>query len=75
VTSAGRNENRGHLYTPGDFDAKKKYPLLVVITEGDRVDQPVVNADRYIRSNVCARGAGAAAEYRGSAGYGEKFAR
>lgn len=66
----------GVLYTPSNFDAKKKYPLLVVIHGGPTgVDQPVVNADRYYPiERFVAKGALVLRpNYRGSAGYGEKF--
>jgi len=66
----------GVLYTPPDFDAKKTYPLLVVIHGGPTgVDQPVVNADRYYPiERFVAKGALVLRpNYRGSAGYGEKF--
>ena len=66
----------GVLYTPPNFDAKKKYPLLVVIHGGPTgVDQPVVNADRYYPiERFVAKGAVVLRpNYRGSAGYGEKF--
>jgi dipeptidyl aminopeptidase/acylaminoacyl peptidase len=66
----------GVLYTPANFDAKKKYPLLVVIHGGPTgVDQPVVNADRYYPiERFVAKGALVLRpNYRGSAGYGEKF--
>jgi len=66
----------GILYKPSDFDAKKKYPLLVVIHGGPTgVDQPVVNADRYYPiERFVAKGALVLRpNYRGSAGYGEKF--
>lgn len=66
----------GVLYKPSDFDAKKKYPLLVVIHGGPTgVDQPVLNADRYYPiERFVARGALVLRpNYRGSAGYGEKF--
>jgi dipeptidyl aminopeptidase/acylaminoacyl peptidase len=66
----------GVLYTPPDFDARKKYPLLVVIHGGPAgVDQPVVNADRYYPiERFVAKGAVVLRpNYRGSAGYGEKF--
>jgi len=66
----------GVLYTPPNFDAKKKYPLLVVIHGGPTgVDQPVVNADRYYPiERFAAKGAVVLRpNYRGSAGYGEKF--
>jgi len=66
----------GVLYTPPNFDVKKKYPLLVVIHGGPTgVDQPVVNADRYYPiERFVAKGALVLRpNYRGSAGYGEKF--
>src|SRR5437879_10495701 len=66
----------GVLYTPPDFSLKKKYPLLVVIHGGPTgVDQPVVNADRYYTvERFVAKGALVLRpNYRGSAGYGEKF--
>lgn len=66
----------GVLYTPANFDAKKKYPLLVVIHGGPTgVDQPVVNADRYYPiERFVAKGAVVLRpNYRGSAGYGETF--
>jgi dipeptidyl aminopeptidase/acylaminoacyl peptidase len=66
----------GILYTPADFNPKKKYPLLVVIHGGPTgVDQPVVNADRYYPiERFVAKGALVLRpNYRGSAGYGEKF--
>jgi len=66
----------GVLYTPENFDSKKKYPLLVVIHGGPAgVDQPVVNADRYYPiERFVAKGALVLRpNYRGSAGYGEKF--
>jgi dipeptidyl aminopeptidase/acylaminoacyl peptidase len=66
----------GILYKPTDFDAKKKYPLLLVIHGGPTgVDQPVLNADRYYPiERFVAKGALVLRpNYRGSAGYGEKF--
>jgi dipeptidyl aminopeptidase/acylaminoacyl peptidase len=66
----------GVLYTPPDFSLKKKYPLLVVIHGGPTgVDQPVVSADRYYPiERFVAKGALVLRpNYRGSAGYGEKF--
>jgi dipeptidyl aminopeptidase/acylaminoacyl peptidase len=66
----------GVLYKPADYDAKKKYPLLVVIHGGPTgVDQPVINADRYYPiERFVAKGALVLRpNYRGSAGYGEKF--
>jgi len=66
----------GVLFTPPDFSMKKKYPLLVVIHGGPTgVDQPIVNADRYYPiERFVAKGALVLRpNYRGSAGYGEKF--
>jgi dipeptidyl aminopeptidase/acylaminoacyl peptidase len=66
----------GVLYQPPDFDPRKKYPLLVVIHGGPTgVDQPIVNADRYYPvERFIAKGALILRpNYRGSAGYGEKF--
>src|SRR5262249_1610627 len=66
----------GVLLKPADFDAKKKYPLLVVIHGGPTgVDQPILNADRYYPvERFVAKGALVLRpNYRGSAGYGEKF--
>jgi dipeptidyl aminopeptidase/acylaminoacyl peptidase len=66
----------GILDKPADFDAKKKYPLLVVIHGGPTgVDQPAVNPDRYYPvEQFVAKGALVLRpNYRGSAGYGAKF--
>jgi dipeptidyl aminopeptidase/acylaminoacyl peptidase len=66
----------GVLYKPADFVATKKYPLLVVIHGGPTgVDQPVINPDRYYPiEHFIAKGALVLRpNYRGSAGYGEKF--
>jgi dipeptidyl aminopeptidase/acylaminoacyl peptidase len=66
----------GVLFTPPDFSMKKKYPLLVVIHGGPTgVDQPIVNPDRYYPiERFVAKGALVLRpNYRGSAGYGEKF--
>ncbi|HEX3966435.1 MAG TPA: S9 family peptidase, partial [Edaphobacter sp.] len=66
----------GVLLKPADFDARKKYPLLVVIHGGPTgVDQPVVNPDRYYPTELfVARGALVLRpNYRGSAGYGAAF--
>ena len=74
--SADGTTIEGVLYTPSNFDAKKKYPLLVVIHGGPTgVDQSVVNADRYYPiERFVAKGAVVLRpNYRGSAGYGEKF--
>lgn len=74
--SADGTTIEGILYTPADLDAKKKYPLLVVIHGGPTgVDQPIVYADRYYPiERFVAKGALVLRpNYRGSAGYGEKF--
>jgi len=74
--SADGTTIEGVLYTPSDFSVKKKYPLLVVIHGGPTgVDQPIVNADRYYPiERFVAKGALVLKpNYRGSAGYGEKF--
>jgi dipeptidyl aminopeptidase/acylaminoacyl peptidase len=74
--SADGTTIEGVLYTPSDFSMKKKYPLLVVIHGGPTgVDQPIVNADRYYPTErFVAKGALVLRpNYRGSAGYGEKF--
>jgi dipeptidyl aminopeptidase/acylaminoacyl peptidase len=66
----------GVLYKPADFDAQKKYPLLVVIHGGPTgIDMPAVSADRYYPiERFVARGALVLRpNYRGSAGYGEAF--
>lgn len=66
----------GVLLKPPGFDPKKKYPLLVVIHGGPTgVDQPILNADRYYPlERFVAKGALILRpNYRGSAGYGEKF--
>jgi dipeptidyl aminopeptidase/acylaminoacyl peptidase len=66
----------GVLMKPADFDASKKYPLLVIIHGGPTgVDRPAINADRYYpMERFVARGALVLRpNYRGSAGYGEKF--
>jgi len=66
----------GILIKPRDFDAKKKYPLLVVIHGGPRSqDRPSLAPDRnYPTEMFAAKGAVILRpNYRGSAGYGEKF--
>ncbi|MBS0361034.1 MAG: S9 family peptidase [Proteobacteria bacterium] len=66
----------GVLFTPADFDPKKKYPLLVVIHGGPTgIDTPVLSADRYYPvERFVEKGAIVLRpNYRGSAGYGEKF--
>ncbi len=66
----------GILIKPADFDPAKKYPLLVVIHGGPTgVDRPTLGPDRYYPiENFAAKGAVILRpNYRGSAGYGEKF--
>jgi len=68
----------GVLIKPADFDPAKKYPLLCVIHGGPTgVDRPVLLTpdSRYYPSDIwAARGALILkVNYRGSAGYGEKF--
>jgi dipeptidyl aminopeptidase/acylaminoacyl peptidase len=66
----------GILIKPVDFDPHKKYPLLVIIHGGPTgVDTPAIAADRYYPiEHWVARGAVVLKpNYRGSAGYGEKF--
>jgi dipeptidyl aminopeptidase/acylaminoacyl peptidase len=68
----------GVLIKPADFDPAKKYPLLCVIHGGPTgVDRPsLLSPDsRYYPSDIwAARGALILkVNYRGSAGYGEKF--
>jgi dipeptidyl aminopeptidase/acylaminoacyl peptidase len=69
-------EIEGVLIKPANYDATKKYPLLVVIHGGPTgVDTPILNADRtYPVEMFAAKGALILRpNYRGSAGYGEKF--
>ncbi len=69
-------EVEGILIKPADFDPHKKYPLLVVIHGGPTgVDLPSIAADRYYPiERFLAKGAVVLKpNYRGSAGYGEKF--
>ena len=66
----------GILEKPADFDASKKYPLLVIIHGGPTgVDQPFFRPDRsYPSEQFVAKGALVLRpNYRGSAGYGEQF--
>ena len=66
----------GILMKPADFDASRKYPLLVVIHGGPTgVDTPIMAADRtYPVERFISKGALVLKpNYRGSAGYGEKF--
>ena len=74
--SGDGTEVEGILIKPVDFDAKKKYPLLVVIHGGPTgIDLPSVAADRYYPvERFVAKGALVLRpNYRGSAGYGERF--
>ncbi len=66
----------GILIKPADYDSTRKYPLLVVIHGGPTgVDTPARTADRtYPVEEFAAKGALILKpNYRGSAGYGEKF--
>lgn len=68
----------GILIKPANFDATKKYPLLCIIHGGPTgIDRPVLLTPdaRYYPSDIwAARGALILkVNYRGSAGYGEKF--
>jgi dipeptidyl aminopeptidase/acylaminoacyl peptidase len=66
----------GVLYKPADFDAKRKYPLLVVIHGGPTgIDVPYVMPDNYYPAEqfVAKGGLVLRPNYRGSAGYGAKF--
>ena len=66
----------GVLIKPAGYDPSKKYPLLVVIHGGPTgVDTPLLRADRYYPIEMfAAKGAVILRpNYRGSAGYGEKF--
>jgi dipeptidyl aminopeptidase/acylaminoacyl peptidase len=66
----------GVLIKPGDFDPTKKYPLLCIIHGGPTgIDRPTLLDARYYPADIWA-GRGALilkVNYRGSAGYGEKF--
>jgi dipeptidyl aminopeptidase/acylaminoacyl peptidase len=66
----------GVLIKPADFDPSKKYPLLCIIHGGPvGIDRPTLLDARYYPVEVWA-GRGALilkVNYRGSAGYGEKF--
>jgi len=67
---------QGVLYKPADFDPHRKYPLLVVIHGGPTgVDAPTLGPDRYypIERFVEKGALVLRPNYRGSAGYGEKF--
>jgi len=71
-------EIEGVLIKPADFDPSKKHPLLCVIHGGPTgVDRPLLLSPdvRYYPADIwAARGALILkVNYRGSAGYGEKF--
>lgn len=75
-TSRDGTRVEGVLYKPAAFDPAKKYPLLVVIHGGPTgVDTPALGADRYYPvERFVEKGAVVLRpNYRGSAGYGEKF--
>jgi dipeptidyl aminopeptidase/acylaminoacyl peptidase len=66
----------GILIKPADFDPNKKYPLLCVIHGGPTgIDRPTLLDTNYYPSDIwAAKGALVLkVNYRGSAGYGEKF--
>jgi len=69
-------EIEGVLVKPADFDPARKYPLLCIIHGGPTgVDRPTMIDTRTYPSDIwAARGALILkVNYRGSAGYGEKF--
>lgn len=66
----------GILIKPADFDPTKKYPVLCVIHGGPTgIDRPTLLDARYYPADIwAARGALVLkVNYRGSAGYGERF--
>jgi dipeptidyl aminopeptidase/acylaminoacyl peptidase len=66
----------GVLTKPADFDPAKKHPLLCIIHGGPTgIDLPTLLSGRYYPADIWAdRGALILrVNYRGSAGYGEKF--
>ena len=74
--SADGTPIEGIMIKPAEYDASRKYPLLVVIHGGPTgVDTPALSADRYYPiERFVAKGALILRpNYRGSAGYGEKF--
>lgn len=76
--STDGTEITGVLYKPADFDAKKKYPLFVIIHGGPTgISTPTRHAGYgryYPIEQWCAKGAVVLEpNYRGSAGFGEKF--
>jgi dipeptidyl aminopeptidase/acylaminoacyl peptidase len=66
----------GVLTKPADFDPAKKRPLLCIIHGGPTgIDRPMLLGSRFYPADIWA-GRGALVlrvNYRGSAGYGEKF--
>jgi len=66
----------GVLEKPADFDPSQKRPLLCIIHGGPAgIDRPTLLADGYYSADIWT-GRGALVlrvNYRGSAGYGEKF--
>ena len=69
-------EIEGILIKPANFDPTKKYPLLCILHGGPTgVDRPTQLDSRYYPADIWV-GRGALVlkvNYRGSAGYGEKF--
>jgi dipeptidyl aminopeptidase/acylaminoacyl peptidase len=67
----------GVLIKPADFDPAKRYPLLCIIHGGPTgIDRPIFLSDTRIYPADIWAGRGALVlkvNYRGSAGYGEKF--
>ena len=66
----------GILHKPADYDAKKKYPLLVMIHGGPTGISTPAPAPSYVYPVIQWLNKGALVlqpNYRGSAGYGEKF--
>jgi dipeptidyl aminopeptidase/acylaminoacyl peptidase len=65
----------GVLHKPPNFDASKKYPLLVVIHGGPNgLSRPELGFSRYPIQQFAGKGALVLEpNYRGSAGYGTKF--
>lgn len=75
-TSKDGTPIEGILIKPADFEPARKYPLLVVIHGGPTgIDRPSLAGDRtYPLEMFAAKGAVILRpNYRGSAGYGEKF--
>lgn len=75
--STDGTEIEGVLHKPADFDPAKKYPLLLLIHGGPTgISRPVATPSdrRYPVQAFLAKGALILEpNYRGSAGYGEKF--